>query len=58
MTDVAAPHAPSPPGDPFCPARTDFEARLNAIYRRSTAWMVAMFTLQTIVLAAAIVATR
>lgn len=58
MTSEAAPQAPSPPGDPFDPAYYDFEARLDAIYRRSTAWMVAMFTIQTLVLATAIVATR
>ncbi len=58
MTSAPAPLAPSRPGDRFDAACTEVEARLDAIYRRSTAWMVAMFTIQTLVLATAIVATR
>jgi hypothetical protein len=62
MTSAPAPQAATRPGDRFDAACTEFEARfearLAAAHRRFLTCFAAALTLETVLLAAAIVATR
>ncbi|MBL8776620.1 MAG: hypothetical protein JNK12_11825 [Acidimicrobiales bacterium] len=62
MTSTSAPRAPYRPGDRFDAACTQFEARLEAhlaaAQRRFLTCFAVALTLQTLVLAVAILATR